>query len=84
MFNLKNPKVERLIEVVIWSFVWMIVALAWNGFIDSILVPLRNKFAFLGIIWYLIYALLITWLALLIIVSYVHIVDKINDEKDKD
>ena len=81
MFNLKNPKVERLLEVVVGSFVWMIVALAWNSFFDSILIPLRNKVAFLWILGYLIYALIVTWLSLMIITSYVHIVEKINDEK---
>ena len=81
MFNLKNPKVERLLEVVVGSFVWMIVALAWNGFFDSILTPLRNKIAILWIIWYLIYALIITFFALLIIGWYVHIIEKLNDEK---
>jgi len=80
MFNLKNPKVERLLEVVVWSFVWMIVALAWNGFIDSVLVPLREKFAFLWIIWYLIYAVIVTALAVFIIITYVHIIEKINEE----
>ena len=81
MFNLKNPRIERLIEVVVGSFVWMIVALAWNSFFDSILIPLRNKFAFLWIIWYFIYALLVSGIALVIITWYVHIVEKINDEK---
>lgn len=84
MFSLKNPRVERLFETVIWSFVWMIVALAWNSFIDSILIPLRNKFSFLGVIGYFLYALMMTWFAITIISFYVHFIGKINDEKNKD
>jgi len=81
MLNLKNPKTQRILEAVVGSFVGMIVALAWNSFIDSILVPLRAKFAFLGIIWYLIYALVITFIAIFIVTSYVHIMEKVSDEE---
>ncbi len=83
MQALKNPKTLRILEAVVGSFVWMIVALAWNSFMDSILVPLREKFAFLGIIGYLIYAIVITIVAVLIVASYVHFIEKLEDEKDK-
>ena len=81
MFNFKDPKVLHILETVVWSFIGMIVALAWNGFIDSVLTPLMAKFAFLWIIWYLLYAVIITILAVFIITTYVHFVWKINKEK---
>jgi len=84
MFNFKDPKVLHILETVLWSFIWMIVALAWNWFIDSILVPLMNKFAFLWIIWYLIYAVVITILAVFVITSYVHLIWKIEKKEWKE
>ncbi len=80
MFDWKDPKVLHILEAVLWSFIWMIVALAWNWFIDSILIPLMNKIAFLWIIWYLVYAIVITILSVFIVTSYVHFVWKIKKE----
>lgn len=78
----KNPKTLRILEAVIGSFVGMIVALAWNWFIDSILIPLREKFSFLWILGYLIYAIIITFVAVFVIIGYVHFIEKIDNEKE--
>jgi len=83
MKKLRNPKTFRILEAVIASFVGMIVALAWNSFIDSILIPLRQKFAFLGILGYLVYAIVITFVAVLVVISYVHFIEKLEDENKK-
>ncbi len=83
MDKLRNPKTLRILEAVIGSFVGMIVALAWNSFIDSILTPLRQKFAFLGILGYLVYAIVISFVAVLVVISYVHFIEKLEDENKK-
>ncbi len=83
MFNLKDPKVLHILETILWSFIWMVVALAWNGFINSILTSLMDKMAFLWIIWYLIYAVVITILAVFAVTSYVHFIWKVKKEKDR-
>lgn len=82
MINLKDPKVLHLIETIFWTFLWMIVALAWSNFIDSILVPLQEKIAFLWIIWYLLYAIIITILSIFLITIYINFLNK-KDENDK-
>jgi len=72
-----------MLEVIMWSFIWMVVALAWNWFINSILRPLMLKIEFLWIIWYLIYAIIVTVLSIFLVITYVNFIGKINKEEEK-
>jgi hypothetical protein len=69
---IRNPKVFRFIETVIGSFLGMIIALAWSDFFNAILKPLQSKFVFLGVVGYLFYALLITFLTIFFIIIFVN------------
>lgn len=83
MFSIKNKKTLALLETWIWSFVWILLAMAWTSFFDSILNALERKFLFLWIIWKLIYAIIVTIFVIFLINIYIHTLDKLNENKDK-
>lgn len=81
MFKIKNKRVIKLVEIAFWNFMWFMIAFAWSGFFDTILVELKNKILFLGIFWYLFYAIFVSILAFFIIKIYVSFIDETNENE---
>ena len=83
MFNLKNKKSLDILQAWMWSFIWFLLAMAWTGFFNSILNSLEQKILILWIIWKLIYAIIVTVIAIFFINVYIHTLEKIDANKDK-
>jgi len=82
--SLKSSRVLNILDAVVGAFVGMIVALSWDSLINSILSIVRQKIVFLGIIGYLLYAVIVTTAAVILVISYVNFIEKISNEENKD
>lgn len=81
--NIKDPKVLHILESTIGSFIWMIIALAWTDFFNSILQPIQKKFTFLWILWYLFYAVIVTILGIFLVIGFINITNKNNKDENE-
>ncbi len=83
MDKFKNPRTLKMMDVVLASFIWMVLALAWNNFIDSIISILRKKFIFLWLLWYLTYIIITAFVSILVIIAYTNFTEQLEDVKDE-
>ncbi len=65
---IKDKKTLKIVSEVMIIFVWMIVALAWDSAINTIIETIRESFPFAWIMASIMYAVLVTVIAIFIIV----------------
>ncbi|UFX82898.1 DUF5654 family protein [Candidatus Absconditicoccus praedator] len=79
---IKDKRTMEIVTEVMKLFVGMVIALAWDGAIRTIISIIKESFPFAGILLSFLYAIFITVVALFIVVFILKKID--NTEKESE